>query len=108
MKMTPADILAKLGFEIPSGGVEISDVDLPFYTEALRLLGATMSVDRIPHADLVELNQHLLKRMGRDREEAAPDVLKMQAALSVVLKLTLGAPIQMQGDTEAPKNKEAT
>ncbi|MCG3740691.1 hypothetical protein [Vibrio cincinnatiensis] len=55
MKMTPHQILNALGFDVPEQGIEVNEHDAFLHAESLRLLGKTISIDRIDIAELVSL-----------------------------------------------------
>lgn len=59
MKMSPAEILGYLGFDIPDEGITINPHDAYLTVSTLRLVGELMDVDQIPHSKLVELNSAL-------------------------------------------------
>jgi hypothetical protein len=60
MKLTPHAILKLLGLNVPIEGVNVEGHDMFIYTNALKQLGATMSIDAIadttPHKrEVIEL-----------------------------------------------------
>ena len=55
MKMTPHKILLALGFDVPEQGIKVNEHDAFFHAESLRLLGNTISIDRIDNSALAGL-----------------------------------------------------
>ncbi|MFO4754350.1 hypothetical protein V5H08_11860 [Vibrio cholerae] len=69
MKMTPHQILTALGFDVPEQGIEVSEHDGYLHAEALRLLGKTISIDRIDSDDLVSLHDGMAGLVATHRGE---------------------------------------
>jgi hypothetical protein len=98
MKMTPHDILNALGFDIPEQGIEVSEHDSFLHYESLRLLGNTISVDRVKSSELISLYDGMAGIVATHRgEQAVPaseqtaDRVKalIRANCSVTYKLNL-------------------
>ncbi|MFZ3461423.1 hypothetical protein [Vibrio harveyi] len=71
MKMTPHKILLALGFNVPEQGIEVNEHDAFFHAESLRLLGNTISIDRIDNSELVSLHDGMAGLVAAHRGEEA-------------------------------------
>lgn len=67
--MTPHEILTALGFDVPEQGIEVSEHDGHLHAESLRLLGKTISIDRIDSDDLVSLHDGMAGLVATHRGE---------------------------------------
>jgi len=73
MKMTPHKILQALGFDVPEQGIEVNEHDAFFHAESLRLIGNTISIDRIDNSELISLHDGMAGLVAAHRgEEAVP------------------------------------
>jgi hypothetical protein len=98
MKMTPHQILIALGFDVPESGIEVNGFDAYLHTESLRLLGNTISVDRINNDDLVLLRNGMAGLVaayrGENTQQPSEDAMERLKALirancNVTYKLNL-------------------
>jgi hypothetical protein len=69
--MTPHHILSALGFDVPEEGIEVSEHDAFLHAESLRLLGNTISIDRIDNSDLVSLHNGMAGLVAVHRGDEA-------------------------------------
>jgi len=94
MRLTPSEILQRLGFDIPEEGIDINPHDGFLITTSLQLLGETINVAAIPEVDLVDMHHGLAGIVALHRNETpAPlhddSILKLRAVVQSVLNVTL-------------------
>lgn len=64
MKLTPHQILQKLGFDIPAEGVEISPDDERLYSAALKLAGQSINVAAAPLSAVAKARTEMARDVG--------------------------------------------
>jgi len=91
MKLTSAEILQHLGFDISDDGVEINPNDTYLIISALHLVGQTINISQIPDAELIELRHGLIDLVsGWTKKEINTDLSDESLPnLRETLKLTL-------------------
>lgn len=86
MRIKPHEILQKLGFNIGEDGIEINPNDAYLYDSMLGLVGATISVEGIPDADLIAQRRTCGFLTDMQVSEAgADDLYKARMFLSALL-----------------------
>lgn len=71
MKMTPHQILNALGFNVPEQGIEVNELEAFLHYESLRLLGNTISIERIDNSELLTLHDGMAGLVAAHRGEEA-------------------------------------
>src|SRR6516164_5933064 len=82
--MTPQEILKHLGFDVPDEGVRINPADAFLTAESLRLLGATLDVERVTDADLAALRSGIVKEWSTAGNVAPPEQAAEQGNLTLL------------------------
>lgn len=95
MKLSPSDILNYLGFAIPEDGITINPNDAFLHSEALRLLGRTLNVDRIPLEDLCNLHHGMAEMIAAWRGDSPTEpsdnsLKKLRVTIAVLLRQYYG------------------
>ena len=80
MKMTPHLILNALGFDVPEQGIEVNEHDAFLHSESLRLLGNTISIERIDNSELLTLHDGMAGLVAAHRGEDAVQASEDTAA----------------------------
>lgn len=95
MKITPQQILRHLGFEVPTGGIEVSPEDNLYHVTALQLLGRTISAANIPDEALHERHSKLIASQGSDASAGndSEGAEKSRATLRAMVKAFYSATV---------------
>ena len=112
MKLTPHQILQKLGFNIPVDGVHVADVDEPILSESLRIAGVRIDLRKVPDSEFVAMDSVVCASAVKWR--MIPNVEKeraahiMRSAAIVSLQQTLNFKPHGIDRNDAPKKTEPT
>lgn len=93
MKLTPHQILQKLGFDVPAEGVEINPNDAYLHDTVLRLAGQSISLANVPDAEIAGLHAGMAGLVAAWRNEPAQattphTVARTRTMANAVLALT--------------------